>query len=126
MGIGNRAAARLAATGWGQRVLAQAVDLSALKIPPGPRVWLGLGLIAVSYLLGLPLMALVGWLTHQRSDGLVLVLGGGAAVVVIHLIFAAGVWLAGANYTGLLIRWTARRFMRRYLDNRPPGRGAGS
>jgi len=46
-----------------------------------------------------------------------LAVGGGAVFVAVHLIFAAGVYLAGANYAKILLRWFASRFLRIHLSH---------
>lgn len=81
------------------------------------RFYLGLCLMALSYLLGLPAMALCGYLAHAWKEPLILPLGVGAVFVAVLLIFAAGVYLAGANYAKILLRWFASRFLRIHLSH---------
>ncbi len=116
MPIARKAAFRLAQTRFGRRALAQKVDLGAFRARPSPRFYLGLSLIALSFLLSLPAMALCGYLARAWGEPLIFPLGVGAVLVAVHLLFAAGVYLAGANYAMILLRWLARRFLRRHLS----------
>ena len=118
MTIVEKIAERLAGTRFGHRALVEDVDLSTFKTRPSLRIYLGFLLIALSYLTGLLGMVLCGYLSHQWREPLVLVLGGGALMVVVHVIFAAGVYLAGANYAMALLRWGAGKFLRKHLTPR--------
>jgi len=113
--ISRKIAGRLAETRFGYRALSEEADLSVFRARPSPRTCLGLFLIALSYLLGLSGMALFGHLSYQQGDPLVLLIGGGAVMVVIHLIFAAGVYLAGKNYARVLLLWSVGKFLKKHL-----------
>jgi hypothetical protein len=121
--LARRIAERLAGTRFGQRALADEVDLGVFKARPSLRFYLGLFLIASSYLLGLPAMALCGYLAHAWGDPLIVALAIGVVFVAVHGIFAAGVYLSGANYAMVLLRWFAARFLRKHLS---PGGSCGS
>lgn len=112
-------ARRLAATGFGASCLREEVDLGALRRRPSPRVYLGLGLIALSCLGSLPALAVLGYHAQARGEPLIFVIGGGAVFVLTHMFFGVGVWLAGGNYAKVALRWATRRFLLRHL----PGPG---
>lgn len=114
MTITQKIANRLAQTRFGRRALIEDSDLKVFKSRPTPRVYLGLSLIAMSYLFSLPGLAVCGYLAHQRSEPLIMILGGGVILVFVHLIFAVGAYLAGANYAKILAIWVLRKFLKRH------------
>lgn len=110
----QKIARRLAQTRFGHRVLIEEPDLRVFKSRPTFRVYLGLSLIALSYLVSLPSLALCGYLAHQRSEPLIMILGGGVVLVIVHLIFAGGAYLAGANYARVLAFWALGKFLKKH------------
>ena len=60
-------------------------------------------------------MAICVYLAHQWERPLVLLLGGGAIWMLIHLMFAAGAYLSGGNYALVLLRWATSRFLKKHL-----------
>ncbi|MBI4775947.1 MAG: hypothetical protein HY788_17525 [Deltaproteobacteria bacterium] len=109
-------AQRLAQTRFGRWALNREADLSIFRSKPSPRFYAGLVLVALSYLLGLPAVGVCVYLARQWEKPLVLLLGGGAIWVLIHLMFTAGAYLSGGNYVLALVRWTANRFLRKLLS----------
>ena len=118
MSISGKLAAWLATTRFGRRARDEGADLSIFKARPSPRTLLGLFLIGSSYLLGLPGMAFIGSLAYTRSEPLILLIAGGALMITVHVMFAFGVYLAGANYAKVLIMWATGKFLRKHLS--PP------
>ena len=115
MPIARKIAERLARTRFGRRALAEKTNLGVFREKPSARFYLGLSLIGLSCLMGLPAMALCGYLASVWKEPLILPLGVGVVFVAVHLLFAAGVYLAGANYAMVLLRWFAGQFMRKNL-----------
>ncbi len=60
-------ARRLTRTQFGQKALAQPDGLGILKQKPTSRVYVGLGLVALSYLTGLPTLAFLSYLSLKLS-----------------------------------------------------------
>lgn len=110
-----RMARWLARTRFGQNALVQGEDLTVFKQKPSPRVLLGLVLMGLSFLLPWPGMALTAYFSLSRQEPWVLLAGSVAVFVVVHLIFIAGVFLAGGNYAMALLRWGAARFINKHL-----------
>lgn len=107
-------ASRLARTGFGQKALAQDPDLEVFKQRPSPRVKWGLLIMGLSFLIPWPSMALVAYLAYLWEQPWALLAGAAVVVVVAHLVFVAGVLVAGGNYLLSLLRWAAARFIRKY------------
>jgi hypothetical protein len=99
----------LARTGYVRRALAAPADLGALRRRPTLRVWFGLGLVLLSYTIGWPCIALLGYIAYRVEEPLLLAVGGPILYGLSHLTFLAGAWLAGANYARIFLHWATRR-----------------
>jgi len=113
-GLTQGLAKRLAHTKYGRKALAGQADFSAFRRRPSPSLYFGLALIASSYLMGPAALVLGGYLAAEGEPPLLLALGAAGVFVLVHLVFVAGVWLAGANYAAILLHWAARKFLLRY------------
>ena len=109
-------ARRLAKTRFGQKSLTKPDGLSILKQQPGKRVYVGLVLMAMSFLLGLPSLAFLSYLSVKLSRPMTIAIGGPAVIVLVHVVFGVGVYLAGQNYALKLLQWTTNRFGKRLFE----------
>lgn len=100
--------AKLAQTAFVSRAIAEKADLSAFKERPTPRIIIGVGLIAMSYLIGWPVITLLGILSIYFKEPLLLVIGGPLFYGFSHLVFLLGMYLAGMRYTWIFLRWLTR------------------
>jgi hypothetical protein len=105
--------ARLAATRFVRDAPAENADLKALTAKPTPRVWIGLGLVGFSYIIGWPAVALLAWTSYQLREPLIIVVGGPVTYGLSHLVFLAGSYLAGVHYVRIFLRWATRRLTER-------------
>jgi peptidoglycan/xylan/chitin deacetylase (PgdA/CDA1 family) len=105
--------ARLAATRFVREAPAEKADLKAMKAKPTPRVWIGLGLVGFSYIIGWPAVGLLAWISYHLREPMIIVLGGPATYGLSHLLFLAGSYLAGVHYVRILLRWATRRLVER-------------
>lgn len=115
----GRLVARLARTRFVRAAMADSADLDALKGRPSPGEIVGVAAIGVSYIIGWPAIALLGFLAAHYDRAALVVVGGPLAYGVSHLVFLAGAWLAGRRYGPILLRRLARSVMRRLLDRYP-------
>ena len=72
--------------------------------------------MGLSYLLGVPGLAICAYWAHQWEKPLVFLVGGGAIWALVHLMFMVGVYLSGGNYALALLRWAANRFLKKQLS----------
>jgi len=93
------------------------VDLSVFKQKAGFRIYVGLVLIALNYILGWPAVALLGIISYYADNKLILVIGGPSIYGFSWLLLIGGLWFAGAEYSRNLSRWFVRIFVERYLRN---------
>lgn len=107
-------ARRLAQTRFGQKSLTQPNGLSIFKQQPGTRVYVGLVLMAMSFLTGLPALAFLSYLSVKLSQPMTIAVGGPAVILLVHILFGVGVYLAGQNYAVKLLHWATKRFLQKY------------
>ena len=107
-------ACRLAQTKFGQKSLTKSDGLPVLKQQPGTRVYVGLVLMAISYLISLPALAFLGYLSVKLSKPMAIAVGGPVVFLLVHIMFGVGVYLAGQNYAVELLQWATKRFLQKY------------
>ncbi len=98
---------RVADTAFVRRAVRERADLSAFKERPSLRVIAGVGAIIFSYVIGWPLIGALGAAAVYFDKPLVVV-GAPAAYGLSHLVFLSGMYLAGAKYSMIVIRWAVR------------------
>ena len=108
-------ACKMAQTKFGQKSLSNTDGLSILKQQPGKRVYVGLVLIAMSFLLGLPALAFLSYLSVKLSKPMTIAVGGPAVIILVHIVFGVGVYLAGQNYASKAMQWAVKRFLQKYV-----------
>jgi hypothetical protein len=108
-------AIRLAQTTFGQTSLSNPDELPILKQRPGKRVYAGLVLLAMSFLLGLPALAFLGYLSMKLSKPMTIAVGGPVVIILVHIMFGVGVYMAGQNYATKVLQWATKRFLQKYL-----------
>jgi hypothetical protein len=121
----RKIAERLARTAYVRDALEHPPDLREIRRKPSPRVWAGLFLVGLSYLIGWPVVAALGVLAAWFREPLIVAVGGPLTYGLSHLMFLAGAWLAGARYVRLLMKHATRRLMERILFRPPLSRRAG-
>ena len=104
----------LAHTKFGKKSLAKPDGLSILKQQPGTRVYVGLILMAMSCLISLPALAFLSYLAMKLSQPLMVAVGGVVVLILVHVIFGVGVFLAGQNYALEILQLATKRFLQKY------------
>ena len=107
-------AGRLARSKFGQNALAQPDASSFLKQKPTLRVYAGLILVGFSFLFGLPVLTLLGYLSVKMSEPKIIAVGGPLVFVLAQVIFGVGIYLAGRNYAKEALLWLTKRFLEKY------------
>jgi len=107
-------ACRLAQTKFGQKSLTKPDGLHILRQKPCARVYAGLVLLAMSCLISLPTLALLGYLSVNMSKPIIIAVGGPVVFILVHIMFGLGVYLAGQNYAVEFLHWATKRFLEKY------------
>ena len=114
--------ARFAATRFVRQALADNADLSAFKGRPSLKVVLGVTAIIISYIIGWPAVAFLGFLAAYYGRPAIVVVGGPLIYGLSHLVFLLGMYLAGAQYSWIFLRWLTRVTMLKLLKRYPSAR----
>ncbi len=99
---------RISKTRYVRSAIEDRADLSAFKQKPTPRIIWGLVVIGISYVIGWPLIITLGLIAAYLKTPLIIIIGGPAAYGLSHLVFILGVYLAGALYAKIFMRWSTR------------------
>jgi len=111
----RRSIHKIAATGFVRSAMDEQADLSAFKEKPSPRIIAGVFAIAFSFVIGWPAIAGLGILAVKLRQPLIVVVGGPVTYGLSHLVFLLGMYLAGAVYSLIFLRWITRITMEKLL-----------
>ena len=98
----------IAKTKFASRAIQDSADLRAFKEKPTARTFFGIILMCCSFIIGLPAVGCIGALAVSRKEPLIIIIGGPTLLITAHLVFGAGVVLAGGNYIRAFFRWATR------------------
>jgi len=104
----SRIANRIANTPYARKAIEEKADLSAFKQKPTARILLGVFLIGFSYILAWPAISALVALAIYLQEPLVAVIGGLLTYGLSHAVFMAGMYLSGAKYSAIFLRWATR------------------
>lgn len=99
---------KLAEIDYVRKAIEERADLSAFHQKPSFRVLLGVSAIAFSYLIGWPAISALGAVAIHLEEPLLIAIGGPLLYGLSHLVFMLGMYLAGAKYSKIFLRWAAR------------------
>ena len=80
------------------------------------RILLGISTIGFSYIIGWPAISAIGTLSIYLNEPLLLAIGGPLLYGFSHLVFLIGMYLAGAQYTKIFLRWATRIAMEKLTN----------
>jgi hypothetical protein len=99
---------KFAETRYVRSAIEEKADLSAFKKKPSARVVIGISTIAFSYVIGWPAVGALALLSIYLEKPLIVAIGGPLTYGLSHLVFILGMYLAGADYTRIFLRWATR------------------
>ena len=108
---------KIANTAYARKAVEERADLTAFKQKPSARILLGVSLIAFSYILGWPSVSALAGLAVYLKEPWVAVIGGPLTYGLSHLVFMAGMYLAGAKYSAIFLRWATRMLVEKMTGN---------
>ena len=115
MNLIRKIARRIAKTKLARHAINEKADLDIFKEKPSRRVFGGVFLMAISYIIGWPMIGLFGALSLYWGEPLMIIIGGPILFGVAHLAFLAGLYLAGGKYIMPFIRWATRVTLKRLI-----------
>ena len=99
---------RIEQTHFVQTAIEEQADLSAFRKKPTPRVVAGISVICLSYIIGWPAVTALGAISIYLKEPLIVAIGGPLTYGLSHLVFILGMYLAGAEYSKVFLRWATR------------------
>ena len=75
---------------------------------------MGLVLLVMSFLISLPVLAFLSYLSVILTKPIIIVVGGPVVFLLVHIMFGVGVYLAGNNYVLEMLHWATKRFLQKY------------
>ena len=115
MSIIKKMANRIAKTKFASRAIKDGADLSAFKEKPTAKHILGIFLMCCSYIIGLPAVGLVGAYSIYWHEPLLIIIGGPLLLIIAHLVFLVGMYLAGGKYLKVFFRWATRATLEKLM-----------
>jgi hypothetical protein len=70
--------------------------------------------MALSFLTGLPALAFLSYLSVKLSKPMTIAVGGPVVVLLVHILFGVGVYMAGQNYAVKVLQRATKRFLQKY------------
>ncbi len=107
---------KIAATPFVHSAMKERADLSAFRERPTPMVLAGVTAIAVSYVIGWPAVGALGVLAARLHQPWIAIVGCPLTYGLSHLVFLLGMYLSGATYSKIFLRWLTRIAMEKLLD----------
>ena len=107
---------RICETGYVRSAINDKADLSAFKEKPSIRTILGVSAIGFSYIIGWPAISALRALAVYLNRPWLIVIGGPLLYGSSHLVFLLGMYLAGANYTKIFLRWATRMAVEKWMS----------
>jgi hypothetical protein len=106
---------KIAQTGFVRAAIEEQADLSAFRDKPTPMVLTGVFAIMASYIIGWPAVAALGILAVKLREPWIAAVGGPLTYGLSHLVFLLGMYLSGAAYSMIFLRWLTRVSMEKLL-----------
>jgi hypothetical protein len=106
---------RIAKTKFASGAIKDGADLSAFKEKPTAKNFLGILLVCCSCIIGLPAVGLIGALSIHWHEPLLIIIGGPLLLIIAHLVFLAGMYLAGGKYIMVFFRWATRAALEKLM-----------
>lgn len=113
MSILTPIARRIAATAWMKNAMSDEDAFQVFQERPAFQVYIGIALILFSYVLGWPAVGALGLLAYYTGEPLILAIGGPLTYGLSHLVFLAGLYIAGRRYAVALAQWASRKALAR-------------
>jgi hypothetical protein len=107
---------KIAETRYVRSAIEDKADLSAFKKKPSMKIVIGLSVMAFSYIIGWPAITALGALSIYLNKPLLIAIGGPVLYGLSHLVFMLGMYLAGADYTKIFLRWATRMAVEKWMS----------
>ncbi|MDJ0763003.1 MAG: hypothetical protein QNJ97_08455 [Myxococcota bacterium] len=108
----------IAKLGFVKKAIEDRADLSEIKGKPTAKFYIGIFLMAFSYLLGLPAIGVLSALSIYWKIPKLAIIGGPSLFIIAHAVFFAGVYLSGGKYLLVFFRWATRKTLEKLIKDK--------
>ena len=108
---------RISRTDYVRSAIADKADLSAFKARIRFRNKLCIAIVFFSYVISWPAIALLGYIALATDRAWLLTVVGPLLYGFSHLVFLVGMYLAGANYFKIVLRWAIRVLVEKMMGS---------
>ena len=108
---------RIAKKDYVRSALNDKADLSAFKEKPSARIIIGVLAILFSYIISWPAIGALDAISVYLDNPLIVFIGGPLLYGFSHLVFLFGMYLAGAKYSKIFLRWATRVAVEKLLPD---------
>jgi len=98
------------------KILETQPEKALFREKPSASVCAGLFLIFFSYVVGWPAVGALGLLSMHFENPLLLGVGGPVVYGLSHLVFLAGIWLAGRRRVSACLHWVVKTVIERFMQ----------
>jgi hypothetical protein len=106
---------KLSQTDFIRSAIEEKSDLSEFKKRPTLRVIIGVSAILLSYVICWPLISVLGMASVYLKKPLLIAIGGPVAYGMSHAVFIFGMWISGAYYTKVFLKWAGRVLVEKFM-----------
>lgn len=106
---------KLAETDFIKNAIEEESDLSEFKQKPTFKVLIGIFAILLSYIICWPLISGLGIVSIYYKEPLIVTIGGPIAYGLSHLVFIFGMWISGAYYSKVFLKWLGRVLVEKFM-----------
>ena len=105
----------IAKTKFATKAINENTALNTFKEKPSGRFYFGIFLMVGSYIIGWPMIGLLGVFSLYWNEPLMIIIGGPLLFGLAHLAFLAGLYLAGGKYIMPVIRWATKVTLKKLI-----------
>ena len=101
-----------------RKAITEHADLSVFKEKLAARTYVGIFLVALSYLMGLPAVPVLGMIAAWLNQPLIGFIGIPVTYGISWITFMFGMYLAGTEYINALLGWITRVILEKMLGDK--------
>ena len=115
MNVIRKIAQGIAKTKFASKALNENAALTVFKEKPPAKVFWGIFLMIMGFIIGWPMIGLCGALSFYWKEPLMIIIGGPLLFGIAHIALFAGLYLGAGRYMMPFIRWATRGILKKLI-----------